>query len=425
MKLIFSFLKTNSFLKIISFTKAIQSKLDITINNYKRASKFYIKKEENITKIFSKDSNQLIFEGKFEKGQKIEGKEYQLGKIYFSGKYNQNSKYKGTIFYKNGKRLFKGEFNKGLFWSGDFFHPKNTALTGKLKQGLGTISEFNFNGFLCYKGEYKNGFRFSGIEYNNKGKKIFEGEYKNNLRWNGKFYSPDEKNVTEIKEGNGIIEEYYSNEELIFKGELKNGRRYCGLGQEFYEVTENIKLEVEYKNYNYISGILYNMNGHKEFEGKFIDEKKSEGIYYQEKDEFNFSIFHGQFNEGRKYKGIEITSVSAFIGEFDEEGNYYNGKYYQGEFEAEEKKQFFEENNLKELNNEEIEKKGKLKFVGEFKNQRFYKGKEYKYDQVIFEGEYKNGLYWNGKGYHIKENILLKWKDFKEYIKMEQNEEKK
>ena len=411
-KLIFSFLRRNSFLTIISYSKQFQSKLNITLNDYKFATNYHLIQENDITKIFLKDSNILVFQGKFEKGKKIEGKEYKMGKKYFIGKYKNNSKYEGKTLNKAGNTIFKGIYNNGLFWDGDFFHPKNFEKTGKLDMGKGSIIEYNFEGNLQFVGEYKDGMKFSGKEYNKFGKKIFEGLYKNNLRWNGKFFSPNQSKFTEIKEGNGNIKEYNTKEVLVFKGELKNGFRYCGRGKEFYEENGNIKLDVEYNDFNYIKGIYYNIKGSKEFEGKFKENKKYEGILYQEKDGLNYSLFYGEFNKEKKSKGIEITGVSAFIGEFDEEENYLKGKYYQGDFDIEEKKELFIEDNLKELNIEEIEKKGIFKFEGEFKNQLFYKGKEYKYNQITFEGEYKDGFYYNGKSFQIKDIYTNKLEGF-------------
>ena len=410
---IFSLLKTNSCLSIISYNNNLQKKLDVSFEDYKLASNVYIIQEKDNTKIFQKYTNNLIFEGQYEKGKKIKGREYRSNQLYFIGEYKNNLKYKGEILNENGKKIFKGEFNKGLYWTGFFYHPKSLGKCGHLENGSGIIQEFNFKGYLLFEGEYKNGFKYSGIEYNSNKNKIYEGKYKNNLRWTGEFYTPDQTNKSEIKEGNGKIEEYDKNGELTFKGELKNGYRYCGLGTELYEENEYLKLDAEFNNYNYIKGIYHNIDGYKEFEGKFKEEKKLEGIYYKkEKDGFNNSLFYGQFKEGKKYKGIEITEVNAFIGEYDINENYLKGKYYQGDFDIEIKKQLFEENDLKEINKEEIEQKGIFKYEGEFKNGLFHKGKEYKYEQIIFEGEYKNGFFFNGIGHRYKDKFSNKMEGF-------------
>ena len=40
---------------------------------------------------------------------------------------------------------------------------------------------------------------------------------------------------------------------------------------------------------------------------------------------FNNSLFYGKFKNGKKYEGIEITEVSAFIGIFDNNEKYIKG----------------------------------------------------------------------------------------------------
>ena len=59
-------------------------------------------------------------------------------------------------------------------------------------------------GILLFEGEYKNCVRNGkGKEYNTNGKLLFEGEFKNGKKWNGIFFC--EKEVSELKEGNGFI----------------------------------------------------------------------------------------------------------------------------------------------------------------------------------------------------------------------------
>ena len=431
--LTFSFLKKHKFLLTIIYNKAIQTKLDITLQDYKNTSNFYVIKENNISKIYLKDSGILIYEGKYQNGGKIEGKEYKNEQKSFIGKYKNNFKYKGKEYNILEKLIFQGEYNKGLYWNGYFYFFRNSVKTGQLIQGCGTVKQFNYDGFLSFQGVYKNGFKFSGVELNKNGQKIYEGEYKNNLRWKGKFFSPEQNTISdaeshgssqeketmlhpttfEIAEGNGNIIEYDFDTNIIFKGELKNGLRYRGEGKEFYEYNGNLKLDVIYNNYIITEGSYYNIKGYKEFEGKFDNNgEKVEGILYKEKDMFNYSLFYGKFKNGKKYEGIEITEVSAFIGIFDDNEKYLKGTYYQGDYDAIFKKQLFEEGDLKELKKDEIVQKGNLRFVGEFKNGRFYKGKEYKFNQINFEGTYKNGLYFNGKSYKVKDEFSHKMEGF-------------
>ena len=412
-QLIFSFLKKHRFLSMINYNKFIQSQSDISLQDYKNASNYYIIKENNISKIYYKDSDILIFEGNYQKGKKIEGKEYKNDQVSFIGEYKNNLKYKGKEYNILEKLIFHGEYNKGLYWNGNFYLNINSVKTGQLIQGCGTIKQFNYEGFLSFKGIYKDGYKFTGIEFNKEGKKIYEGDYKYNLKWQGKFYLPNQNYIFEIKEGNGNIIEYDFDTNIIFEGELKNGLRYKGEGKEFYEYNGNLKFDGIYNNYNITEGSYYNIKGYKEFEGKFDNYgNKIEGILYKEKDMFNNSLFYGKFKNGKKYEGIEITEVSAFIGIFDNDEKYLQGKYYQGDYDVFLKKILFENGNLKELKKEEIEKEGNLRFIGEFKNGKFHKGKEYKYNQINFEGEYKNGLYFNGKSYKIKDKFNEKMEGF-------------
>ena len=334
-QLTFSFLKKHKFLSMIIHNKLIQSQSDISLQDYKNASNYYIIKENDISKIYLKDSDILIFEGKYQKGQKIEGKEYKNDQLSFKGEYKNNLKYKGKEYNILEKLIFLGEYNKGLYWNGNFYLNINSVKTGQLIKGCGTVKKFNYEGLLSFKGLYKDGYKFSGIEFNKEGKKIYEGEYKYNLRWNGKFYSPEQNTIFKISEGNGNIIEYDFDTNIIFKGELKNGLRYRGEGKEFYEYNGNLKFDVIYNNYIITEGSYYNIKGYKEFEGKFDNYgNKIEGILYKEKDMLNYSLFFGKFKKEKKYEGIEITEVSAFIGIFDNDEKYLQGKYYQGDYDV-------------------------------------------------------------------------------------------
>ena len=95
-----------------------------------------------------------------------------------------------------------------------------------------------------------------------------------------------------------------------------------------------------------------------------------------------------------------MSISGGFIGEFDENENFYKGKYYKGDFNLLYKKICFERDKLQELYIEDIENNGTLIFEGEFKDGLFYKGKEYG-RKLIFEGEYKKGKYWNVKDIKI------------------------
>ena len=88
--------------------------------------------------------------------------------------------------------------------------------------GLGEEYKLNTN-ILLFKGEYLNKKRKSGIEYDDNGEVIFAGTYLNGKKWNG------------------IGKEYYENNFLKFEGEYKNGLRN-GNGKEYFDYNKFISL---------------------------------------------------------------------------------------------------------------------------------------------------------------------------------------
>ena len=79
----------------------------------------------------------------------------------------------------------------------------------EIKNGKGKIKEYDENCNLIFEGEYLNGEKNGrGKEYYENGELKFDGEYLNNKRWNDKGFKIDEKFSYELKEGNGLVEEY-------------------------------------------------------------------------------------------------------------------------------------------------------------------------------------------------------------------------
>ena len=60
-------------------------------------------------------------------------------------------------------------------WDGKGFD-KNGNIIYELINGNETIKEYN-NEILIFEGEYKNGKKWKGKQYNSKGELTFEGEY--------------------------------------------------------------------------------------------------------------------------------------------------------------------------------------------------------------------------------------------------------
>ena len=110
LKIVFSLLKENKKLMILSYSKKIQKQLEININNYKKACKKYrIISENGKGQEFLRNTKYLIFEGEYKNGKKHgKGIEY-----YFNLNLGEDEKYffwerkEGyKEYYYKGKRIF-------------------------------------------------------------------------------------------------------------------------------------------------------------------------------------------------------------------------------------------------------------------------------------------------------------------------------
>ena len=99
LKEIFSFLGRKKIYKLIIYNKHLQKILKINIDEYKSISgKYKIGKKDGIGKVYKLNTNILIFEGEYLKGER-NGK----GKEYYD---NDNLKFEGE--YLNGEKNGKG-----------------------------------------------------------------------------------------------------------------------------------------------------------------------------------------------------------------------------------------------------------------------------------------------------------------------------
>ena len=288
-KIIFTYVNERQKLKIIKHNKNIQKNIDININNYKHfTGKYLIYESSGIGKEYDGYYDKLIFEGEYLNGERNgKGKEYDFkGRIIFEGEYlngKRNGKGKeyfiddiiifdgeyldgerngkGKEYYYDGIINFEGKYLNGKEWMGIKYHED-----GKIKYILdnninGKRKEYD-GGLLSFKGEYLNGKRNGkGKEYwgsvlifegeylngykNGKGKKYyensvleFEGEYKNDKKWSGKGYDPMNNIIYEVRNGKGLIKEYYyympKDAKLQFEGEYLYGEKN-GKGNEYYK----------------------------------------------------------------------------------------------------------------------------------------------------------------------------------------------
>ena len=138
---------------------------------------------------------------------------------------------------------------------------------------------------------------------------IFEGEYLNGTK-------------------NGKAKEYNKKGEIIFEGEYLNGKRWIGNVKEFYENSDRLLYEGEYKE-GILKGKGYDEEGEVLFEGEFLDDKILNGKG-KEFDDFGKLIFEGEYLNGKRWNGIiyedkfekqfQIINGTVNIEQYDEEG---------------------------------------------------------------------------------------------------------
>ena len=213
---------------------------------------------------------------------------------------------------------------------------------------------------------------------------------------------------------NGVCKEFYKNGKLKFNGNYSNGKRN-GKGSEFHDNGE-LKFKGEYLNGKKWNGTLYSINGSDHFEIKkgrgnikeFNYYKKAAyepflGNYFENYEDASEIIFEGEFLNG-EMRGKEYYHYGKlkFKGEYLDERRW-NGKGYNIDgvlqFEIKDGK-----GHIKEYNQD-----GEMEFEGEYLNGvRHGKGKEYINRELSFEGEYLNGER-NGKGKEYNYKGLLKF----------------
>ena len=155
--------------------------------------------------------NILIFEGEYSNGLKNgKGREYFGNRALIQQKEKLNKLKIKDNENKERNILFEGEYLNGY------------KLKGK---------EYNIDDVLIFEGEYFKGHKFKGREFFPNGKLEYEGEYLFDKKWNGKGYDENGKVIYELIKGNGKVKEY-KNGKLIFEGEYLNGESN-GKGKEY------------------------------------------------------------------------------------------------------------------------------------------------------------------------------------------------
>ena len=107
-------------------------------------------------------------------------------KFKFEGEFfkeKKNGKGKEQYYFTN--ILFEGEYLNGKKWQGKEYD-KDGKIIYELIQGNGKVREYYNDGTLKFEGEYLNGFKTGkGKEWDRHSKLLFNGEYLNGQRWNG------------------------------------------------------------------------------------------------------------------------------------------------------------------------------------------------------------------------------------------------
>ena len=456
---IFSKLNNSKKLQLIRYNKYLQSKIGITIDDFKKESGVYkIIQKNGKGQEFSLETNRLIFEGEYLNGKRNgKGKEYdRFGQLLFEGIYLNGKKWTGKGYDKYGKDKIILELNNGKGEGQEYGISTDFDYEGEFLNGErnGKGKEYS-NYKLIFEGEFLNGKRNGkGKEYDND-KLIFEGEYLNGKRWTGKGYNINGDTAFEIKDGKGNVKLFRYGNYLFFEGEYINGEKngkgkdfYTGRRQIFYDVIkengENIyegtfytfrqelRFEGEYLNGERNGkGKEYYLGGIKQFEGEYLNGKRWSGKGYDPKDRSVILELNNGKGKGKEYtmNGEKIYEGEYLNGEKNGKGKQYNrygGLYYKGEYLNGKRS-----GKGKEFNTME-DKEDKLTYEGEyFNDKKSGKGKEYDYEgkNLVYEGEYlndkKHGIgkeYENGKLIYEGEFIYDRHKD--DYLKQKRKDEK-
>ena len=420
----------------------------------------------NNIKIFNYNHD-LISEEDFFNGECVYVKEYnKFGEIIFEGEYKHNKKYNGIYKIKMNNQIYSYYFFNGKIIN-KYVEPLNEIIyegeyNNNLKEGKG--KEFNIQGKILFRGEFKNGYRYIGKEFNENGQLIFDGQYKKGNQYKGikREYNDNLlKCEYEIEDGlkikknldgqkKEIIEERIEKNKIVKENKDKNEKLYKGNNNHKHQIIAGGKYQKIYK-YN---GKEFNDKGELIFDSRYLDGKNPYKVERENKKLKQFLkqnkkdlIFDGEYKDGKKWNGkiIEINSNSL---------KKYECTQKNSEILFKEKKEYIKKTNKENLNleNSQIFQKSEIinpddikfsKEISDLKNLVFKKdssnkyylnnklkyeknkidGSKYSYKeydtngQIIFEGEYLNDKKYKGREYNKYGNIIYEgdYKDGKRY----------
>ena len=122
----------------------------------------------------------------------------------------------GKEFNFDGKIIFKEEYKDGNWWTGKVYEYKDNNIY-EINNGKGYLKYMAYWGSKNFEGEYLNGKKNGkGKEYNCDNTIIFEGDYFNDKKWNGKGYDKNNNTIYEINNGKGYLKEFDTYNRLLF-----------------------------------------------------------------------------------------------------------------------------------------------------------------------------------------------------------------
>ena len=315
--------------------------------------KFYKSKENKIVGSFSdgignnikifNNNYDLLSEANYFNGECVNGKEYnKFGEIIYEGEYKHNKKYNGIYKIKMNKQIYSYYFVNGKIVN-KYIEPENEIIyegeyNNNLREGKG--KEYNIQGKILFKGEYKNGYRYNGKEFDENGKLIFNGQYmKGNpykgirKEYNGNIlkYEYEIQNGLKLEENlyeenKKLIEEKSKDEEdnkFNEKNKYKNENLHKEKNKDKDQIISKGKNEKIYK----FNGKIFNEKGELIFDSRYKKgknpykmKKKSKKLEQYLKVNKKDLIFDGEYKNGKKWNGIIIEINSNDL-------KKYEGKY--------------------------------------------------------------------------------------------------
>ena len=189
-----------------------------------------------------------------------------------------------------------------------------------------------------------------------------------------------------------------------------------GKGKEFNAINDILIYEGEFLNGERNGkGKIFYQNGNIKYVGEFLHGKAhGVGKEYNSKGELKYIGYYlyGKKNgKGREYYNYKFNKIKF-------EGEYLNDKRWTGKgYDKINQKIIFELKDGKGYVKED-EDDLLILYEGEYLNgERHGKGKEYSFNVLVFEGEYLNGKRWTGKAYdRISNELIYELKEGKGFI---------